>query len=154
MSYRESSAARRHVSGVPLHVIGLFEAARMMIDGQPQRAIAIRCGRCRITETMRMRSFPSSGGEPSVEQENRAAARKFSKAGWIVGITASRHRCPKCQPQEETMESSRAEGPDHAKVVQGFERWRIADCGRGGRLHATAEADGLRGSAHHLRKIE
>jgi hypothetical protein len=101
MAWRESNTARRHVRGVPEHVSELFEAARLIHEGRTLRALAIRCGRCRKTESTKVNAFSVGAGLPSVEQENRIATRRFEQKGWIVGTTASRHRCPECQPKHE-----------------------------------------------------
>jgi hypothetical protein len=76
------------------YTIGLFELSKVILNGQPSRAFAIRCGRCRRIETVKMNTMHGSGD--TTLTENRIATRKFERMGWNVGDTAGRHRCPAC----------------------------------------------------------
>jgi len=50
---------------------------------------------------VKINSFAVGGGGIDIDKENNLATRRFEKAGWLVGTTASKHRCPVCKPKKE-----------------------------------------------------
>jgi len=74
-----------------------FEACTLPIggEGHPKRAVKATCGYCSNTETLPINTHKGKYGSDE-EIVERLVAEKFETIGWLIGKTASQHRCPSC----------------------------------------------------------
>lgn len=72
----------------------LFDRDMMLFEGKPTRAFRITCGTCGVLHRVKMNPMRGKASSLEVQQEDIRAARKFREAGWEVGSTRNKHRCP------------------------------------------------------------
>jgi len=71
-----------------------FTACTVQISGLPRRAVQAVCGYCHNSEKLPINTSKSHGNDDDVVE--RLVREKFENIGWLMGKTASQHRCPSC----------------------------------------------------------
>lgn len=74
----------------------LFTPVSVPLGDARVRGQQIECGRCGSKGQVPINSMQGSMGDDD-RQSDFLAMRKFSRMGWVIGKTPSRHRCPTCQ---------------------------------------------------------
>jgi hypothetical protein len=85
----------------------VFDAAHMVIDGRPRRAMRIYCYRCGKPGTCMMNTMHHGSGADA--KEERIVARKFTDMGWSVDLGKGKHFCPECQVSPQVIAKQKEE---------------------------------------------